>query len=1012
MDGIKMEGSLQDEDPISDDLTRFSSSTPTTSVHEAAGAKHGNSLHDRFTALASPSSGSRRVKLEITTSNFDFLSTPVGSAVRNCQQKNGPSSGNTENRIGTFNMGSRELKDKPESEHENKPPSSVKSPGSYKLNPLASTFDASAKKKFNILKSSSEFTPNKSQIDPFPSPLEHTPTKAQFSPFAPPFDFTPTKVRAGSTLTRTKTGTDTQVQLREDKPSTDDNHTSKITSHFGLEKEVSIVRSPDGGSNEDTRLGGTEGVIYGRSTGVEKGNNSPNPESEDSDESFEFAPEIEEEEEFGDIKFKQLVDNHWRFCLEGANITKGMVTDPAKRLDGPGFKTIPDTIKSRYPQMATFLATLVIQETVASRSNDTPSLPTWSGKSQVCTSPQTVPIQKTIAPEIKHAGAGLSQELPVIDALARTGESLERPGTCVGVSSSSKGSTALDLKGQAGENAHGCSLGKAKGSAEETKTEQVSRRRDHSKKTIVSAKDPNGKKINLGFSSIDDEMIMSQQDSKKISIGNLTTSDDGFFRDSEADFTLSTPTSGRSSISSEGSITFSLREDSISGKESDKAGGIYFEDAERSRRSPGPSPSPKRGLKLNSSTARLGSFDPFNFELGRDEDINDPKIVTEGWLNQLSISSEKDNIILPTGRPSVLARIHSRGSVCDDDESDSDGVAPGEWIKPIELIKKEPPKLKTGDEALMRDSFGVPFKGPTSSRGSRRPGQYNSPRSQSITPQTGFHLDKLSEKEKEIAAWREKGMIATITGDKKTATSLTEGKREQADLVPQRQNVLFTSPYGRIDEDSLKNNSNKMPAIPLQQHSIHRGGSIRGTSRGGSAIKSQKESVISDVSARWQRFTDQPGSVAQESLCLVDIRAQTVPIASETAPGKAHEAKQDPFEAKSETFMDKRFATKRSFYQEAMVKENLDRKTAEALAALIKDSRDDAQRKSREVQMGGKAGRLRPVGLQVANVIVKTNANGEREWTVEQPIARQLEEEEPKMEADEKLPRRQGKRRF
>lgn len=176
-------------------------------------------------------------------------------------------------------------------------------------------------------------------------------------------------------------------------------------------------------------------------------------------------------------------------------------------------------------------------------------------------------------------------------------------------------------------------------------------------------------------------------------------------------------------------------------------------------------------------------------------------------------------------------------------------------------------------------------------------------------------------------------------------------------------------------------------------------------------------------------------------MCLVDSRAPTVPITPETAPGKAHEAKQDPFEAKvrklcplflngpchqgqscldlhpnydeqSGTFTDKRFATKRSFYQEAMVKEHLDRNTAEALEALIKDSRDDAQRKSRGIQIGGKAGRLRPVGLQVANVIVKTNANGEREWTVEQPTVRQFGEGEPKMEADENLPRRQGKRRF
>lgn len=71
-----MEGSLLDEDPVSDDSTCFSSFTPITLVHEAAGAKQRNSLHDRFTALASPPSGNRRVKLEITTSSkysHDFI---------------------------------------------------------------------------------------------------------------------------------------------------------------------------------------------------------------------------------------------------------------------------------------------------------------------------------------------------------------------------------------------------------------------------------------------------------------------------------------------------------------------------------------------------------------------------------------------------------------------------------------------------------------------------------------------------------------------------------------------------------------------------------------------------------------------------------------------------------------------------------------------------------------------------------------------------------------------------
>jgi hypothetical protein len=106
------------------------------------------------------------------------------------------------------------------------------------------------------------------------------------------------------------------AHLREYKPPIDDNHASKITSHFDLGKEVSIARSTGEESNESTKFKIDEGATYERSARMEEGNNSPNTESEDSDESFEFAPEIEEEEEFGDIKFKQLVEDRWRFCLE------------------------------------------------------------------------------------------------------------------------------------------------------------------------------------------------------------------------------------------------------------------------------------------------------------------------------------------------------------------------------------------------------------------------------------------------------------------------------------------------------------------------------------------------------------------------------------------------------------------------------------------------------------------------------------------------------------------------
>lgn len=107
------------------------------------------------------------------------------------------------------------------------------------------------------------------------------------------------------------------AHLHEYNPPISGNRTGEITSHFDLGKEVSIVRSAGEESNEGTKFKIDEGAMYERFARMEEGNNSPNTESEDSDESFEFAPEIEEGEEFGDIKFKQLVEDHWRFCLEG-----------------------------------------------------------------------------------------------------------------------------------------------------------------------------------------------------------------------------------------------------------------------------------------------------------------------------------------------------------------------------------------------------------------------------------------------------------------------------------------------------------------------------------------------------------------------------------------------------------------------------------------------------------------------------------------------------------------------
>lgn len=133
-----------------------------------------------------------------------------------------------------------------------------------------------------------------------------------------------------------------------------------------------------------------------------------------------------------------------------------------------------------------------------------------------------------------------------------------------------------------------------------------------------------------------------------------------------------------------------------------KVDGECLEDKERFRRSMGPSPSPHHTARANDiSTANFTEIFAgglmSNVGTGRGQQTTGWTIAAGNWLNKFAGTSKATPTLPPRSQPSVLARMHSATSVANDtNNTEPDGVAPGEWIKPMGLSKKPSVKPKIG----------------------------------------------------------------------------------------------------------------------------------------------------------------------------------------------------------------------------------------------------------------------------------------------------------------------------
>lgn len=143
-----------------------------------------------------------------------------------------------------------------------------------------------------------------------------------------------------------------------------------------------------------------------------------------------------------------------------------------------------------------------------------------------------------------------------------------------------------------------------------------------------------------------------------------------------------------------------------------------LEDSDRFRRSMGPSPSPH--------TTRVGEISTTNvtevFSGGSTKNSGAGKggqqttewtVTAENWLNKFAGSPKPTSTLLPRGKPSVLARMHSVTSVDSGmNAADTDGIAPGEWVQPVGLSKKPPVKPKIGITAELAPLLFQPAPAP------------------------------------------------------------------------------------------------------------------------------------------------------------------------------------------------------------------------------------------------------------------------------------------------------------
>lgn len=268
-----------------------------------------------------------------------------------------------------------------------------------------------------------------------------------------------------------------------------------------------------------------------------------------------------------------------------------------------------------------------------------------------------------------------------------------------------------------------------------------------------------------------------------------------------------------------------------------------LEDRERFRRSMGPSPSPHAAHASNISATNYTEVfvgDSINNTgAGKSEQRTAEWTIAAGnWLNKFSSAGKPTTPALPPrGQPSVLARIHSAASVTSDaNATDNDGVAPGEWIKPVGLSKKTV-KPKIGITAELAPLLFQPAPAPPivrsmvgsvtgSTVGSahgwtkvvpNQPNQYP----ETLFPESGTSIDRPSskiaksnparveaeenarakEKEKVILEWRERGF--TEVGRMGEMGPPALGKRQVGDPIQRLPDaVVFRSDSSGSEADT------------------------------------------------------------------------------------------------------------------------------------------------------------------------------------------------------------------
>lgn len=101
------------------------------------------------------------------------------------------------------------------------------------------------------------------------------------------------------------------------------------------------------------------------------------------------------------------------------------------------------------------------------------------------------------------------------------------------------------------------------------------------------------------------------------------------------------------------------------------------------------------------------------------------------------------------------------------------------------------------------------------------------------------------------------------------------------------------------------------------------------------------------------------------------------------APGQCCSDLHPNYDSQSGTFVDKRFATPEVFHKEVMTRAEKEKERDEALEALIKESREEADRKCHD---SGSTARMKNRNIRVAaGITVAKNAKGEMDWIISNP---------------------------